>query len=169
MPECPNCHHRELDGALFCSECGTQLVSSESLTTQSIRTEDFGSVPAGVDPQFQPAIPPSRDVWVSLHLLESGQILPLSDRNEFTLGRISEGQPVMPDIDLSDFHAYSYGVSRLHAVLKRSADHVQVMDLGSANGTYLNGKRVPPHAEQPVQHGDVISLGKLKIQILINV
>ncbi len=26
---CPNCHHQEFAGALFCSECATQLVVTE--------------------------------------------------------------------------------------------------------------------------------------------
>jgi pSer/pThr/pTyr-binding forkhead associated (FHA) protein len=41
------------------------------------------------------------------------------------------------------------------------------MDLGSANGTYLNGKRLGPNTEQSISHGDIIALGKLKIQILL--
>jgi len=32
---------------------------------------------------------------ISLHLVESGQILPLAERTEFSLGRVAEGQPIM--------------------------------------------------------------------------
>jgi pSer/pThr/pTyr-binding forkhead associated (FHA) protein len=107
------------------------------------------------------------DTWGTLHLLETGQMLPLSDRNEFTLGRVSDGQPIMPDIDLSPYHAYANGVSRLHAVVKRDGEEIVLMDLGSSNGTYLNGKRVTPNVEQNLRHGDVVMFGKLKIQILL--
>ena len=107
------------------------------------------------------------DTWASLHLLESGQILPLGDRTEFTLGRVSEAQPIMPDIDLTPYQAYASGVSRLHAVLKREGKRVLVMDLGSSNGSYLNGKRLKPNTEQVINHGDMLALGKLKIQILL--
>jgi pSer/pThr/pTyr-binding forkhead associated (FHA) protein len=41
------------------------------------------------------------------------------------------------------------------------------MDLGSANGTYINGKRLEPNVEQVLNHGDIIALGKLKLQVLI--
>jgi len=107
------------------------------------------------------------DTWGTLHLLETGQMLPLSNRNEFTLGRSSEGQPIMPDIDLSPYHAYANGVSRLHAVIKRHGDRISIMDLGSSNGTYINGKKLQPNTEQVVQHGDVVMFGKLKIQVLL--
>jgi pSer/pThr/pTyr-binding forkhead associated (FHA) protein len=41
------------------------------------------------------------------------------------------------------------------------------MDLGSSNGTYLNGKRLSPNVENVIGHGDVVTLGKLKMQVLL--
>jgi pSer/pThr/pTyr-binding forkhead associated (FHA) protein len=41
------------------------------------------------------------------------------------------------------------------------------MDLGSANGTYINGKRLAANVEQVLNHGDIVALGKLKMQVLI--
>ena len=73
----------------------------------------------------------------------------------------------MPDIDLSPYQAYARGVSRLHAVLKRESSHVFLMDLGSANGTFVNGKRLNPNVDHSIANGDVIALGKLKIQVLL--
>jgi pSer/pThr/pTyr-binding forkhead associated (FHA) protein len=100
-------------------------------------------------------------------MIESGQILPLADRTEFTLGRSAEGQPIIPDVDLSPYNAYTNGVSRLHAAIKLVKNQVVVVDLGSSNGTYLNGMRLSPYIETLVAHGDYIYLGKLKIQVLI--
>lgn len=37
MIKCPNCHHEELPGSLYCSECGAQLVVSQTTTTQHIQ------------------------------------------------------------------------------------------------------------------------------------
>ena len=165
---CPKCKHPATDGTVFCEECGAPLAGVESLTTQSIRqTDQFGdAVP--VTAPYTSEMPVAQGGWLSLHVLESGQILPLSGRDEFSLGRVAEGQPVMPDVDLTPYKAYSEGVSRLHAVLRRRADRAFVMDLGSSNGTYLNGQRLPVNLEQAIKHGDVIALGKLKIQILLN-
>ncbi len=163
---CINCQHKNPPGAVFCEECGTQLAASD-LITQSIRTEQVQrSASQGLD-HAKPLAHVAMDSWGSLHLMDSGQILPLSDRNEFTLGRVSEGQPVLPDVDLSPYHAYANGVSRMHAVLKRSGVRVVIMDLGSANGTYVNGKRLTPQTERLLNHGDVVALGKLKFQVLI--
>jgi len=162
---CSNCKHANMTGAIFCSECGAQLIGKDALTTQTIITDRLKTGPSKVDDLYQAF--DGSDAWGSLHLLDTGQVLPLSSRNEFTLGRVSEGQPIMPDIDLSAYQAYAAGVSRLHAVIKREGPRLIFMDIGSANGTFINGKRLSPNVEQEVKHGDILALGKLKIQILI--
>jgi hypothetical protein len=167
---CPHCHHQELSGALFCSECGARLVVSESPTTQGIERNQTGLLMF----QTRQAAPPSQAVAagtdetaVSLHLIESGMILHLAGQTEFTLGRIAEGQPILPDIDLSPYEAYSQGVSRLHASLKLNNQRIFITDLGSSNGTRVNGQKIAANTDYPVNHGDVISLGKFKIQVLV--
>jgi hypothetical protein len=154
-------------GAIFCAECGAQLVGRDTLTTQNITTQQFEKINERIpkNDTYQPF--DGSDAWGSLHLLDTGQVLPLSVRNEFTMGRISEGQPIMPDIDLSPYQAYAAGVSRLHAVIKRDGNNIVFIDLGSANGTYVNGKRLTANVEQVLNHGDIIALGKLKMQILV--
>ncbi len=167
MIVCPNCKHTNMTGAMFCSECGAQLVGADMFTTQNIATGQMHEAVKQSFPSSKPAAPVSLNTWVTLHLMDTGQMLPLSDRNEFTLGRISEGQPIMPDMDLSPYQAYASGVSRLHAVIKRIGDRVLLMDLGSANGTFVNGKRLNPNVEQTLNNGDIIALGKLKMQVLL--
>jgi hypothetical protein len=166
MIKCSNCQHENVSGTLFCAECGVQLDGVDTLTTQSIThdqiADDLKKRSAAMEPPSSPV-----NSWISLHLMDSGKILPLASRTEFTMGRLSEGQPIMPDIDLTPYQAYASGVSRLHAVVKREETRTVVMDLGSSNGTYLNGRRLNPHTEEELKHGDVVALGKLKIQVLL--
>lgn len=156
-----------MTGAMFCAECGAQLIGRDSLTTQTIVTDNLGRISKRLTGDLGQPVE-GEDAWANLHLLDTGQVLPLSSRNEFTMGRVSEGQPIMPDIDLSPYQAYAAGVSRLHAVIKREGSNVIFMDLGSANGTYINGNRLSPNVEQTINHGDVVALGKLRMQVLIN-
>lgn len=162
---CTNCQHKNPPGAIFCTECGAKL-STGDIATQSLRTDKVSSS-ASMNAAIPIPKPITDDAWASLHLMDSGQILPLVERNEYTLGRLSEGQPVVPDVDLSPYQAYAAGVSRLHALIKRDGKRVTIMDLGSANGTYINGKRLTPNSERLLNHGDVVALGKFKFQILL--
>ncbi|HEY5984284.1 MAG TPA: FHA domain-containing protein [Anaerolineales bacterium] len=166
MISCPNCGHQNVTGAAFCIECGVGLLSVDTVITHKMEmTPESVRSWAAAPPMPSPVS--GGDNWVTLHLLDTGQVLPLTDRNEFTLGRVVEGQPVMPDLDLTPYHAYSHGVSRLHATIRRGVDDVYLMDLESANGTFVNGRRLEANEECPLSNGDVVALGGLKVQILL--
>ena len=121
MITCPNCLHEEIVGSLFCTDCGTQLVFKDGVPTTTIKmpTDQINGEPldkqasAAASSLFQ-----SEGSTVSLTLLNAGKVIPLGDRKEATLGRISQGQPVIPDIDLTPYKAYEAGVSRMHASIK---------------------------------------------------
>jgi pSer/pThr/pTyr-binding forkhead associated (FHA) protein len=104
---------------------------------------------------------------VTLNIISTGDIIPVMGTKEVTLGRVSEGQPIIPDIDLTPYKAYEAGVSRMHASVRSLDDQVMVTDLGSANGTRINGRQISPHIPYPIKHGDILTLGKFKIQILL--
>lgn len=54
------------------------------------------------------------------------------------------------------------GVSRRHAVLRKGEDGVwMLMDMGSSNGTYLNGERLSRPA--PLRDGNIIEIGKQRM------
>jgi len=166
MIECPNCSHQNMAGSAFCTECGVALLTSDTLTTLKMDTEQSSKLAAPKPPPAPRQAAPG-DNWATLHLMDSGQMLPLSARNEFTIGRVAAGQPVMPDIDLTPYQAYAHGVSRLHAVIRRGIAEVLLTDLESANGTFVNGRRLGSNEEIPLANGDVVALGGLKIQILM--
>jgi hypothetical protein len=56
------------------------------------------------------------------------------------------------------------GISRQHARLTPAGDEVLLEDLGSANGTWLNGKRI---TRTQAQHGDEISFDTQRFQLIV--
>lgn len=167
---CTVCNHKELIGALFCSECGAELPqmdvqpTPERLDVGEASTEIISMSTLVTTPKIT-SLPNTR---VSLSVEGTDEIIPLREGTEFTLGRMSEHQPLMPDIDLTPFQAFERGVSRLHATIKIDQAEIFLIDLGSANGTLLNGRKLPPQQPQPLADGDKISLGKFKLRIIIN-
>jgi pSer/pThr/pTyr-binding forkhead associated (FHA) protein len=169
MIPCPNCHHQEIAGSLYCSQCGAQLVFAreEGAPGSTLNTPPPLQNP-GKNSITPPPFPASQpDSLISLHIVDSGEVLPLPRREEITIGRVAEGQPIIPDIDLTAFQAYESGVSRMHASIKIVDQNITVTDLGSANGTRVNGKKIGAHTPFPLHHGDILTLGKFKIQVLI--
>lgn len=80
------------------------------------------------------------------HNLQSGAI---------SIGRAGDNDLHIPDITVSSYHA------RIFTYLEAS----YIEDLGSTNGTYLNGRRITKHTLHP---GDVIRMGKQELEIVQN-
>jgi pSer/pThr/pTyr-binding forkhead associated (FHA) protein len=120
------------------------------------RLEGSGALPV-------PTIP----ARLNLHIIRSGQILPLKGPGEYIVGRVSEGQSILPDIDLEPYAAYESGVSRLHARIRLDEHTMWITDLGSANGTRVNNEKLVPHQDYPLGNKDVLRLGRLSIQALV--
>src|SRR3989442_13335673 len=73
-------------------------------------------------------------------------------RDETRIGRAGDGN----DIVLEDAQ-----VSRHHALVKRAGQSFTLVDPGSANGTFINGKRINVH---PLKEGDSFSIGKFTLE-----
>jgi hypothetical protein len=100
---CPNCQHKEMSGAINCSKCGAQLIDM-TVAAHKIHTAETRLEAEQGTSRTQPPSPVQMQSWISLNMIESGQILPLADRTEFTLGRSAECQwrlapPCSPEID----------------------------------------------------------------------
>ena len=73
--------------------------------------------------------------------------------------RLSAKSGIHPEIDLTGPPA-DPGISRLHAVLLRGQNGSwSVVDLGSANGTLVNGAEIARDQIVPLRDGDRIHLG----------
>lgn len=83
-----------------------------------------------------------------------------SVQGEFTLNkeRVSVGRKPENDIQIDNL-----AVSGKHAMIITILDDSFLEDLGSTNGTYVNGKLVKKHA---LRNGDVIGLGKHELKYL---
>lgn len=166
MIECPSCRHQEFVGTLFCSECGSRLTHISTIPDRSKGPprEDYDTVGT------QPTTPEGPDLesgaFLGLKVAESGVVLSLLGRDNFTLGRSGKSQAVIPDVDLISHGAFEHGVSRIHAEIQLRADGIYLIDLESANYTMVNGRQLEPQAPFPIHNGDIIELGGLRLQLI---
>ena len=73
--------------------------------------------------------------------------------DEITIGRAATCAIVMPDDSF---------VSQLHARVYREAGSTMIEDLGSTNGTYLNGKRLT--TPEQISKGDRVQIGSTVLE-----
>lgn len=81
------------------------------------------------------------------------------------VGRPFSAQQVDSTLDLGVFGAENLGVSRSHIRLWPANEGVFIEDLGSLNGTRVNGVMLPAHTPQRIYHADRIKLGGLELRI----
>ena len=63
----------------------------------------------------------------------------------------------------ADFVVDAPLVSRLHCQLSLNGDRLDVQDLGSTNGTWVNGRKIERIA---LESGDMLRVGRVEFQVL---
>jgi serine/threonine protein kinase len=93
---------------------------------------------------------------------KDGQVFPL-DRDICTIGRQGEQKKVATDIDVTTLDTGKLA-SRRHAMVQLREGTFYISDLGSTNGTYVNGEKIKPQEPRALKAGDVIELGKYGVR-----
>jgi pSer/pThr/pTyr-binding forkhead associated (FHA) protein len=147
---CPECGFQNPESANYCSKCGSLLAREESGETTMAFTPDEA------DEEGQPEL---ADFGIKGPALvvrsgggRAGETFPLGTE-ETTIGRSPDCDIFLDDVT----------VSRRHAVIKRKGTQLQIEDLGSLNGTFLNRRRIE---SGELSDGDELQIGKYKLTFL---
>lgn len=164
---CPNCRAQQFDGTIFCLECGASTVlESMPESTRQIGAGD-GPQTSGLTSTASAMTPMSGPPSVLLVVVRTGRQLRYQISDTLLIGRTDTTKGVAPDIDLGPEGGYDAGVSRRHAVISLHNGRCMIEDLGSANGTFVNGKRLSPQAVAGLRSGDELVCGTLTLRVEI--
>ena len=144
---CTRCGHANPDDARFCAECGAPLHGDPTLSLIPAEAEDEGHEEF---PFPHDELQPGQALLLVKRGPNAGSTF-LLDADSTSAGRSPDSAIFLDDIT----------VSRAHAVLERRADGAWfVRDVGSLNGTYVNGEQVD---ETKLATGDEVQIGKFKL------
>ncbi len=94
---------------------------------------------------------------------ESGTRFGLAADGRTTVGRFDPATGLHPDIDLKPLDTQR-STSRRHAVIvERGGEFLVREEVGSANGTFVNGKRLEPGVDVGLHDGDRVQFGLVKM------
>jgi hypothetical protein len=185
---CPVCGSVKIDN--FCGDCGynfitktggivapppiqptvvtapTTILPTNPASTEAPAQEADAGAPGSVDTtgaETPPPIAPAEklEVYLTIDTTVEGalqsppRIFPL-ESGDYSIGRTSERRKIKPSIaaDGDD------GVSHKHALIRQHGDSFAIMDLGSSNGTKLNGVEIIPNTVHTLNKDDVIVIGR---------
>jgi len=94
--------------------------------------------------------------------------LPLAAGSETVIGREDPYSGIYPDIDLTPHGGEEGGVSRRHFKINGIGNQYTIEDLNSTNLTIVNQTRLQPGVRLPLQDGDQIQAGRVKLIFRIN-
>ncbi len=165
MQICPRCTHNNFDGVLVCDQCKQPLNNNISLATRQMRTVlDMDDTPLPSRNPTPVATLISHGT-ITIELEDVQQPIVIENQGRILIGRASSRSARVPDVDLAPYNAFSKGVSSLHASIFRSDECLNISDLGSLNGTYLNRECLTPHMGYALHNGDLIYLGQMAMRV----
>lgn len=170
---CPLCKNKNDRKAITCKYCGALL---EETRAGRITTRNTGGL--SMDPIKIP------DTFINYGLIPEGGIaiyaagisrpMYLHMDKELIIGR-KKGETSESFIDFSDsfldfsgLDGFNMGLSRRHALIRRSESGFEVVDLTSTNGSWLNNKRLIPNEPYPFENGAQMRFGLLQILVTYN-
>ena len=153
---CPSCGGMVPVGLLHCTGCGELLPGDGEATSQVPRTlsaaETVVVVRRADQLRQQLALGPAESALVLLRGPGEGSLFRLG-LDVVTLGRAPTATVLLDDVS----------VSRRHAEITPIPAGYRITDLGSLNGTYVNGTRV---SSALLAHGDVIQIGLFRFRFV---
>ncbi|MBZ0296276.1 MAG: response regulator [Anaerolineae bacterium] len=108
--------------------------------------------------------------WVlEFRVMGTSSVIQVRVSEYMTIGRSDPEKGVEPHINLTSYGGHVLGVSRQHSVILATDDRISIRDVGSSNGTRLNGYALVPHQDYRLRHGDELAFGQLQVQVFFAV
>ena len=163
---CPICMESNELEDVVCVNCGAVL--EDPFTDPGSKTTNMPAVvPEGSrNWSIDEAAVPEKGIAVYVE----GEFKPgyIDFRGEFVIGRkVGATSNLLEGVlDLSPLGGYSQGLSRRHAIIRWTEHGYEILDLGSANGTWLNDERLAPQKQYPLPSGSHLRLGSMRLFVL---
>ena len=162
VKECRFCGHENPEGEFRCIQCGKPLNGYGARGSETYNLDD--DTDSANFPRWGTArLGAEHKLLLHVRGFDEPLVVPVLDT--LILGRYDCDSGETPDVDLAPYDAQNYGVSRRHAAILIEDEALKIMDLGSANATYMNGQKLIAHQARILRDGDELRLARLVIRV----
>ena len=153
---CGFCGQRIVATDLFCAFCGAK----QPIAQQGVHSEIYQK---GAAPTARLVIEGTSELSAPIYALH---------KDENLIGRRDPMSNIFPEVDLSKFDPQTK-ISRRHAKIWRDGTAFMLEDLGSSNGTMIEGAthnvfRLPAHQPYKLSSGDRIKIGDTRLHFVVS-
>lgn len=166
---CPTCKHIIDRKADVCVYCGSRIEENPSRPVLTTKRTHVLKAPTAelaslyVDASLLP------DEGIALYIEGMTEPACLVFDGELVLGRDGVDADGAPDenlLNLSELGGYLMGISRRHAVIRRTKGGYEITDLASTNGSWMNGMKLTPNRTYPLASGSQLRFGRMRLTVL---
>ncbi|MEM7033076.1 MAG: FHA domain-containing protein [Chloroflexota bacterium] len=169
MIKCTFCYSMNVDNTIFCDGCGTFLLDVDDPETDELKKKaEKSKIGSATGTLQMPSGNGLEPINVRLKIENGAREIEARLDRSLHMGRLDPLSDNYPEIDLTEVGGIEKGVSRRHAKLLSQNEDLIIEDLGSINGTFINGQKLAPYSAEVVQDGDLVHLGELLIQVNIH-
>ena len=161
---CPHCGKNNPEKEMICYSCG-KFIKDTGINATDLLPPQTGEFVAFNDAHFG-----ENSVLVLIPDIdgEAFVLRPQMGSAGLTFGRNGKNDDYLDvDVDLEPVGAREQGISRLHATITYDdvSETLSLFDMGSTNGSYINGQRLQANERRALRHGDQIRFGRLNFQV----
>lgn len=160
---CPYCHKKNETTVTHCQYCGQLLIPETHIGTRS-KDNSATAVAFGPNPDCEQALNVIAGDSLALFVMGSKKHFVIPQPQTIILGR-GPDDTAQTVCDFSSAGLLASGISRRHAVIRKTAVGYSLQDLNSTNGTWLNNKRLEPDKAVTLNCQDMIVLAELKLTV----
>jgi hypothetical protein len=166
---CPTCKNLVDRKAVACVYCGSLFDVNPSRSVLMTKKTNVLTAPTAelVNLYVDAALLPEKGI--ALYTEGVTEPVCLDFEGELVLGRDGVDADGIPEdnlLNLSELGGYLMGISRRHAVIRRTACGYEIIDLASTNGSWLNGIKLTPNRPYPLVNGSQLRFGRMRVLVL---
>ena len=169
MITCPFCQATHVANTIFCNNCGCYLLRDENKGTETLKAGEIDYDSYAQMSRETPAslAEPVQPITLQFIITEQQQIVEAALEREIIIGRTDTASTVFPTVDLGTAGPMAKSVSRRHARIIKRDSEIVLEDLGSSNGTFINGKKLAPFLPVTLNTGDQLYFGRVSLEVII--
>ncbi|MEP0804568.1 MAG: FHA domain-containing protein [Chloroflexota bacterium] len=165
---CPVCKNKNDRDAVVCVHCGASFDLYPPETGVTTKNADIpGLIPEEIlNAPIQKELIP--EDGIAVYVAGSAKPVYLRFDTELIFGRKAEEPSDAPILDLTELGGYQMGISRRHAMIRRTEEGYELIDLFSTNGSWLNEERMMPNRPYRLTSGTQLRFGRMRLLVFYN-